>query len=100
MEEHDEELIAEVTGLPFYREIREAMLPKGFKFPTIKAYKRKSDLLDHLDHFNDLMELHLVSDMVKCRVFAVTLTGGAKKWLKSMTPGSITNWQQLTTSFL
>ena len=42
----------------------------------------------------------MVSDMAKCRVFTITLTSGAKKWLKSMTPGSITSWQQLSTSFL
>ena len=47
--------------------------------------------LDYLHHFNDLMELHLVFDMAKYRVFAITLTNGAKKWLKLMTPGSITS---------
>ena len=87
MEEHNEELIAEATGLPFCREIREARLPEGFKFPSIKAYEGKSNPQDHLDHFNDLMGLHLVSDMAKCRVFAVTLVGGAKKWLKSINQG-------------
>ena len=93
MEEHDEELKTEAIRSSFCREIREVMLPEGFKLPTIKAYKWKSDPQDHLDHFNDLIELHLVSDMAKCMVFAVTLTSGAKKWLKSMTPRSITNWQ-------
>ena len=67
-------------------------MPEGFKLPTIKAYEGKLDPKDHLDHFNVLMELHLVSDMAKCRVFAVVLTSGAKKWLKSMTLGSITSW--------
>ena len=91
MEEHDEELIVEVTRSPFCREIREARLPEGFKLLTTKAYKGKSNLPDHLDHFNDLMALHLVFDMAKCREIAVTLTSRAKKWLKSMTPGSITS---------
>ena len=46
------------------------------------------------------MELHLVSKLAKCRVFVVTLTGGAKKWFKSIPAGSVTNWQQLSTLFL
>ena len=46
------------------------------------------------------MELHLVSEMAKCRVFAVTLIGSAKKWLKVILVGSISSWQQLSTSFL
>ena len=86
MEEHNEELVAEATGSPFCREICEASLPKGFKLPTIKAYERESDPQDHLDHFNDLMD-HLVSNMAKCRVFAVTFTSGAKKWLKPINLG-------------
>ena len=100
MEENDKELIAVVTKSPFSQEIHEAKLPEGFKLPTIKAYEGKSDPQDHLDHFNDLMELHLVSEMAKCRVFAVTLANRAKKWLKGIVPGSITSWQQLSMSFL
>ena len=46
------------------------------------------------------MELYLVSDMAKNRVFVVTLAGGAKKWLNSITPWSIVSWKQLSTSFL
>ena len=71
MDEHDEDLIAEATGSPFCREIREARLPEGFKLPSIKACEGKSKPQDHLDHFNDLMELHLVSDMAKCKVVAI-----------------------------
>ena len=92
MEENEEELIAAAMGLPFSREIHEAKLREGFKLPTIKAYEGKSDPHDHFNHFNDLMELHLVSEMAKCRVFAVTLTNGTKKWLRAITPRSIASW--------
>ena len=68
-------------------------MPEGFKLSTIKAYEGKADPQDHLDHFNDLMELHMVLDRAKCRVFAVTLSNEKKKWFRSMTPGSVTNWQ-------
>ena len=91
MERNDEELIATAMGSPFW-EIREAKLPKEFKLLTIKAYKGKSNPKDHLDHFNDLMELHLVSKMAKCRVFFVTMMNGTKKWLKVIPPRSIANW--------
>ena len=62
MKENDQELIAATIGSPFNQEIRKARLPKGFKLPAIKLYKEKSDPQDHLDHFNDFMELHLVSE--------------------------------------
>ena len=100
MEENDEKLIMAATGSPFSLEIREAKHPKGFKLPTIKAYKTKSDPQDHLDHFNDFIELHLVSEMAKCRVFTITLTSGTKKWLRAILSRSVASWQQLSTSFL
>ena len=92
MEENDEELIAVATGLPFIQEIGKAKLLEGLKLLTIKAYKGKSNPQDYLDHFNDLMELHLVSEIAKCRVFVATLVGGTKEWLKATPTGSITNW--------
>ena len=91
MKENDMELIVIATGSPFNQEVREARLPKGFKLLAIKAYDEKSDLQDHLHHFNDLMELHSVLELAKCRVFVVTLTRGAKKWFRSILVGSVTS---------
>ena len=76
----------EAVGTPFCREIREVSLPEGFKLPTIKAHEGKLDPQDHLDHFNNLIELHLVSYNAKCRVFIVTLSSGAKNYFRSMIP--------------
>ena len=43
IKEQDDELVAEVGGSPFCREIREALFLEGFKLPNIKAYKGKVD---------------------------------------------------------
>ena len=43
------------------------------------------------------MELHLVSELRKCRVFVITLTGDAKKWFRSFLAGLVSSWQQLST---
>ena len=42
----------------------------------------------------------MVSDNAKCRVFTITLSNGAKKQFRSMTPGYVSSWQQLSTAFL
>ena len=91
IEEQDDELVAAARGSSFSREIREAPLPERFKRPNIKTYEGKADPEDYLDHFNDLMELHMVSDLEKCRAFAVTLNNGVKKWFRSLTLGLITS---------
>ena len=99
MKENYLELIAPITGSPFNLEIRQARLLE-VKLSTIKAYEGKSDPQDHLDHFNDLMELYLVFELTRCRVFAVILTAGAEKWFKAIPARIISSWQQLSTSFL
>ena len=91
MKENNQELIAAATGSPFNQEIREVRLLEGFKLLAIKSYEGKSNPQDHLDHFNDLMELHLASEMAKCRVFAVTLTISAKQWLRVVPIGLISS---------
>ena len=83
--------MAVAGGSPFSREIREIQLPEGFKLPNIKTYEGKVDPQNHLDHFNDLMELHMVSNLAKSMAFVVALSNGAKKWFKSLTPGSVTS---------
>ena len=84
MKENDIELIATTTRSPFNQEVHEARLLERFKLSGIKAYDRKSDPQNHLDHFNDLMQ--------KCKVFIVTLTGGAKKSFRSIPARSVTSW--------
>ena len=54
-------MVAEARVSPFCREICKIPLPEGFKLPNIKAYEGEVDPQDHLDHFNDLMELCMVS---------------------------------------
>ena len=100
MKENDMELIIVATESPFNQEVREAKLSKGFKLLAIKVCDRKSDPQDHLDHFNDLMELYLVLELAKCRVFVVTLIRGSKKCFRSIPAGLVASWQQLSTSFL
>ena len=94
MEEQDDELVAKTIGSQSVgREVRHRYQRDSSSLvPTIKAYVGKADAQDHLDHFNDLMELYIVSNLAKFKVFIVTLTNGTKKWFKWMTHGSITSW--------
>ena len=43
IKEQDDELVAEVEGSLFGKEIREAPLSKGFKLLNIKVYNGKND---------------------------------------------------------
>ena len=60
---------------PFSVEIQQALLPVGFRMPTMAMYEGKTDPLDHLDVLNDQMDLLQVTMLARCRCFAVRLSG-------------------------
>ena len=45
------------TSSPFSLEIQQAPLPTGFRMPTMTTYEGKTNPQDHLDAFNDQMDL-------------------------------------------
>ncbi|PON54376.1 hypothetical protein PanWU01x14_196050 [Parasponia andersonii] len=51
------EMVARAATIP---RVRDASLLDGFKMPTITPYEGKIDPCDHLDSFNDLMDLSQV----------------------------------------
>ena len=67
------------TSSSFSLEIQQTPLPMGFRMPTMTTYEGKTDPQDHLDTFNDQMDLLQVSSRAQCRCFAITWTKTAKK---------------------
>ena len=63
-------------------------------------YEDKTDLLDHLDAFNDQMDLLQVTTLAPCRCFAFTLSGTTKKWIRQIKSETIISWGQLSTMFM
>ena len=72
-------------------EIQQAPLPADFKMPTMATYKAKVDPLNHLDAFNDQMDLLQVTMLACCWCFPVTLSGTIKKWIHQIEPETITS---------
>ena len=85
---------------PFSVEIKQAPLPVSFRMPTMVAYEGKSDTLDHLDAFNDQMNLLQVTLLACCKCFAVTLSGTTKKWIRQIEPETLSSWGQLSAMFM
>ena len=75
------EAIPSTTSSPFSLEIQYP-LPTGFSMPTMTTYKGKTDPQDHLDAFNDQMDLLQVSSQARCLCFAVMLTTTTKNWFR------------------
>ena len=86
------EVAPSTTSSPFSLEIQHAPLSMGFRMLTITTYKGKTDPQDHLNTFNDQMDLLQVSSQARCRCFVVRLTVTAKKWFRQIEPETIASW--------
>ena len=88
------------TSSPFILEIHQALLPTDFRMPTMTPYEGKTDPQDHLDAFNDQMDLLQVSVRARCQCFAVTLIATSKKWFMQIEPETVASWAQLSGMFM
>ncbi|KAL5546050.1 hypothetical protein UlMin_005737 [Ulmus minor] len=46
------------------------------------------------------MELNSATNAFQCRVFVITLTGIARRWFRTLCPGSVFSFRQLSESFI
>ena len=83
---------------PFSQEIRDAPLPPSFKLPTAR-FDGSGDPRNHVDTISEMMELHQVSDLAKCRCLAASLTQEARDWYRKIPAGSIASWEQFANMF-
>ncbi|GKC38688.1 hypothetical protein Tco_1051072 [Tanacetum coccineum] len=78
----------------FMRELREDTFTGNKKDDAHEHVKR---ILDIVSLFNILGVTH---DAVMLRVFPITLTGAAKRWVDRLTPGTINTWDLLKKAFI
>ncbi|GKD01142.1 hypothetical protein Tco_1171416 [Tanacetum coccineum] len=62
------------------------------------------DANEHIEKVLEIVDLfhipEVTQDQVMLRVFSMSLTGAASRWLRNEPSGSITNWENLKTKFL
>ncbi|KAL5569919.1 hypothetical protein UlMin_026494 [Ulmus minor] len=89
----------EESESPFTEEIRMAIMPDRLKLPDTK-YDGTGDPTDHLETYRSWMELNSATNAFKCRAFVITLTGVARRWFRTLRPGTISSFHQLSESFI
>ncbi|XP_010684688.1 uncharacterized protein LOC104899233 [Beta vulgaris subsp. vulgaris] len=62
-------------------------------------YDGTSDPDDHVVAYEGHMFLYTQEDAIWCKVFPSTLTGIGQTWFKSLKPGSISSFSQLSSTF-
>ncbi|KAL5580084.1 hypothetical protein UlMin_012526 [Ulmus minor] len=76
-----------------------AIMPDRLKLPNSK-YDGTGDPADHLENYRSWMELNSATNAFKCRAFVITLTGVARRWFRTLRPGTISSFRQLSESFI
>ena len=57
----------------FTRRIERGKLPRRFTQPTFTMYNGRTDLVEHVSHFNQRMDIHSKNKALMCKVFLSSL---------------------------
>ena len=87
--------------MPFSEYIISVKLPRGFKPPIdMKPNDGNSDPQEHTNAFKSRMALAGALDLVRSRIFSITLKEAALKWFNSLPSRSIYKFLDLQSRFL
>ena len=89
------------TESPFIERVMRTKVSSKFKLPSqLGVYKGKTDSMDHLDSYKNLMMLQEYLDEVMCKAFSVTLKGSARSWFRKLSPQTIDSFGDLSRLFV
>ena len=62
-------------------------------------YNGRTDLVEHVSHFNQRMVVHSKNEALMCKVFPSSLGSVVIRWIYGLEEGSINSFQELTRAF-
>ena len=63
----------QISWSSFTRRIERGKLPRRFTQPTFTMYNGRTDLVEHVSHFNQRMVIHSKNKALMCKVFLSSL---------------------------
>nr|XP_023894714.1 uncharacterized protein LOC112006640 [Quercus suber] len=84
---------------PFSAEIEHAPMPDRFTCPPFNSYDGKTDPVEHVSHYIQMMSLHARNDALMCKVFPSSLGPTALRWFNGLKKGSIRGFAELIQEF-
>jgi len=78
------------------RRIEGGRLPRRFTQPTFTMYNGRTNLMEHVSHFNQRMTVHSENEALMCKVFLSSLGLVAMRWFDGLGAGSIDSFKELT----
>ncbi|XP_050248757.1 uncharacterized protein LOC126696010 [Quercus robur] len=84
---------------PFLDEIEQAEMPDRFTCSSFNCYDGKTDPVEHVSHYIQMMSLHTHNDALMCKVFPSSLGPTALRWFNGLRKGSICSFSKLIQEF-
>ena len=81
------------------RKIERARLPQQFYQLTFTIYNGRTDLVEHVSHFNQRMVVHSKDETLMCKVFPSNSGPMAMRWFNSLRADTIDYFKELTRAF-
>ncbi|XP_075655098.1 uncharacterized protein LOC142625298 [Castanea sativa] len=91
--------LTQISKLPFTSRIEVRRLLRQFTQPTFTMYNGKTDLVEHVSHFNQRMAVHSKNETLMCKIFPSSLGPVAMRWFDGLKEGSIDSFKELTRAF-
>ncbi|XP_023925089.1 uncharacterized protein LOC112036479 [Quercus suber] len=70
-----------------------------FACPPFNSYDGKTDPVEHISHYIQMMSLHTHNDALMCKVFPLSLGPTTLRWFNGLRKGSIHNFVELIQEF-
>jgi len=84
---------------PFSSDIERAPMPSKFTWPPFNSYDGKTNPVEHVSHYIQMMSLHTYNDALMCKVFPLSLGPTALRWFNGLRKGSIHSFAELIQEF-
>ena len=91
--------LRQISKSSFTQRIDRAKLPHRFAQPTFTIYNGRTDLVEHVSHFNQRIVVYSRNKALMCKVFPSSLGTVAMSWFDGQDEGSIGSFQELTRAF-
>ena len=84
---------------PFSRDIERAPMLSKFTRSPFNSYDGKTDPVEHVSHYIQMMSLHTHNDALMCKVFPSSLGPTTLRWFNGLRKGSIHSFAELIQEF-
>ena len=89
----------QILNSPFTRRIEGGKLPQRFTQLMFTMYNGRTYPMEHVNHFNQRMVVHLKNETLMCKVFPSSLRLVAMRWFDGLKDGSINSFKEITRTF-